>query len=40
VENPRRKKGGIAATRAALRHSDLRVRDIIKDAWTAMRTFT
>jgi electron transfer flavoprotein-quinone oxidoreductase len=40
VENPKRKKGGIAAARAALRHSDLRLRDIAKDAWTALRTFT
>ncbi len=40
VDNPRRKKGGIAAARAALRHSDLRLRDIAKDAWTAVRTFT
>ena len=40
VENPRPKKGGIAAARAALRHSDLRLREIARDAWTAMRTFT
>jgi electron transfer flavoprotein-quinone oxidoreductase len=40
VDNPHRKKGGIAAARAALRHSDLRLRDIAKDAWTAVRTFT
>jgi electron transfer flavoprotein-quinone oxidoreductase len=40
VENPRRKKGGIAAARAALRHSDLRLRDIAKDVWTGVRTFS
>ncbi|MFP3899343.1 MAG: FAD-dependent oxidoreductase [Acidimicrobiia bacterium] len=39
VENPRRKKGGMAAARAALRRSDLRVRDLARDAWTAWRTF-
>jgi electron transfer flavoprotein-quinone oxidoreductase len=40
VDNPRRKKGGLAAARTALRHSDLRLRDIARDAWTGLRTFT
>jgi electron transfer flavoprotein-quinone oxidoreductase len=40
VDNPRRKKGGFAAARAALRHSDLRLRDIARDAWTGLRTFS
>jgi electron transfer flavoprotein-quinone oxidoreductase len=40
VDNPRRKKGGFAAARTALRHSDLRLRDIARDAWTGLRTFS
>jgi electron transfer flavoprotein-quinone oxidoreductase len=39
VRNPRHKLGGIASARAALRRSDLRIRDLARDAWTALRTF-
>lgn len=39
VRNPRHKLGGIASARSALRRSDLRIRDLARDAWTALRTF-
>jgi electron transfer flavoprotein-quinone oxidoreductase len=39
VRNPRSKLGGLASARAALKRSDLRVRDLARDAWTALRTF-
>lgn len=39
VRNPRHKLGGMASARSALRRSDLRIRDLARDAWTALRTF-
>ncbi|MET0729509.1 MAG: FAD-dependent oxidoreductase [Acidimicrobiales bacterium] len=39
VRNPQPKLGAVASARAALRGSDLRVRDLARDAWTALRTF-
>lgn len=39
VENPKRKRGGIRAGLYALRDSDLRIRDLLRDGWTAVRTF-
>lgn len=39
VDNPRKKKGGLAAARWTLRHSDVKLRDLARDAWTGIRSF-
>jgi electron transfer flavoprotein-quinone oxidoreductase len=39
VRNPKPKLGGIASARSALRRSELRLRDLVRDGWTAFRTF-
>lgn len=39
VANPAPKTGAVRAARAALRAADIRARDVVRDAWAAMRTF-
>jgi electron transfer flavoprotein-quinone oxidoreductase len=39
VRNPAPKPGGAKTAWRELRHSDVRVRDALRDAWTALRTY-
>ncbi|GAC1386469.1 MAG: hypothetical protein NVSMB4_13650 [Acidimicrobiales bacterium] len=39
VHNPTPKAGAVRTLRAAFKRSDITVRDVLRDAWTAARTF-
>jgi electron transfer flavoprotein-quinone oxidoreductase len=39
VENPKPKAGGARAAWRELRRSDVRLREVARDAWTALRTY-
>ena len=39
VENPKPKPGGARAAWRELRRSDIRLREVARDAWTALRTY-